>query len=480
MPRTRYFQGCQASLAAYTIKTMNNDATNVDSALREQAIRTALLADGASPMLMASFLDQVRRVAAGTSGLIPVASIDAVSDLPDLDCFGADESAAGQAALPGVVLIKLNGGLGTGMGLEKAKSLLPVKHGLTFLDIIARQVLHLRQTHNVPLPLLLMTSYSTDRDTLDALAAYPELAAGQPGLPLTFLQNRVPKLLADTLEPASATSCGDLAWCPPGHGDLYTALLNGGLLDRLVASGLRHAFLSNADNLGAVIDPAIPGYMLRHGIPFLMEVADRTAADRKGGHLARERSSGRLLLRESAQCPSDEQDDFQDTARHRYFNTNNLWIDLVALRDLVQATGAPPPLALIVNHKRLNPRDDTSPAVVQLETAMGSAIASFDGATALRVPRTRFAPVKTTDDLLALWSDAYELTPEYHIRLDPRRSTIGPPLIRLDPAYYKKIDDFSSRFPDGAPSLLYCRSLTVKGDHTFVSGQVFDGCVKIG
>jgi len=441
----------------------------------ESAVSRQLEKDGAHPLLIESFVRHTRLVFDGVSGLVNRDMIAPVEDLPDYLALDTKDRQAGLAALPHVVMIKLNGGLGTSMGLEKAKSLLPVKQGMSFLDIITRQVLHLRREHKVNLPLLFMTSFSTDQDTLDALKKYPELINGQAGMPLTFLQNRVPKILTDSFLPASLTDNTDKAWCPPGHGDIYTALITSGLLEQLVTRGYRFAFISNADNLGAVIDPVIPGMMQNQNVPFLIEVTDRTEADKKGGHLARSRGDGQLLLRESAQCPPDEKDEFQDIQRYRYFNTNNLWVDLQALHKLVHDTGAVPELALMVNRKTLDPRDEKSASVLQLETAMGSAVSSFKGAAALRVPRTRFAPVKTTDDLLGLWSDAYELTPEMHIQLAAAREKLGPPVIKLDPAFYRKIDDFSARFPDGAPSLIQCRSLTVEGDHLFRAGVVMTG-----
>lgn len=436
-------------------------------AVIEQHIRKRLEADRAHPLLITSFLRHARHVHSGATGLLPGDTITPVEKLPDWDDLNEHDRARGQDLLKKTLMIKLNGGLGTSMGLDRAKSLLPVKNGMSFLDIIARQVLRLRSVHKVDLPLLFMTSYSTDADTLQALSNYPSLSAGQPGIPLTFLQNRVPKLRADTLLPAEFPEDADKAWCPPGHGDLYAALVTSGLLDQLVARGFRYAFVSNSDNLGAVIDPAIPGFMANREIPFLIEATDRTEADRKGGHLAFDRRTGRLILRESAQCPPEEQSDFQDIAKYRYFNTNNLWIDIAALHTTIKSTGAVPDLAPMVNRKPLNPRDDSSAAVLQLETAMGAAVTSFEKASALRVPRARFAPVKTTDDLLGLWSDAYEITEDMHIRLSSERTIPGPPVIKLDPRYYRRIDDFTLRFPEGAPSLLRCRKLTVSGDHVF-------------
>ena len=193
----------------------------------------------------------------------------------------------------------------------------------------------------------------------------------------------------------------DAEWCPPGHGDLYAALQASGMLAEMLARGYRYAFVANADNLGAVLEPRILGWMVRGEIPFVMEVVQGTAADRKGGHIASH--AGRLVLRDTAQAADDGS--FTDFARWRFYNSNNLWIDLVALAELLDAHDGVLPLPLIVNRKTLPAAGE----VVQLETAMGSAIGLIEGAHALQVPRTRFAPVKTTDDLLLVRSDAYEL-----------------------------------------------------------------------
>jgi UTP--glucose-1-phosphate uridylyltransferase len=209
-----------------------------------------------------------------------------------------------------------------------------------------------------------------------------------------------------------------------------------------------------------------------------MEVTARTESDRKGGHLGRDKSSGRLLLRESAQCPADETTDFQDIRKYRLFNTNNLWLNLESLHDMLQACNGLPQLPLIVNRKTVDPTRPDSPAVVQLEAAMGSAIACFDAADALVVPRFRFAPVKTTNDLLAIRSDLYTLGEEHQVALHPRR--FGPPPdIQLDPRFYKNIADFEERFAQGAPSLLQCDSLRIDGDIHFGAGIRIEGDVHL-
>ena len=294
---------------------------------------------------------------------------------------------------------------------------------------------------------------------------------------LARLQHKVPKILVDDLRPAAWPREPDLAWCPPGHGDLYTALQTSGLLERLLAGGYRWAFVSNADNLGATIDPVILGHVVTSGAPLVMEVADRTAADRKGGHLARRRG-GQLVLRELAQCPPADEAAFQDIERHRTFNTNTLWLDLRALDDLLGRQGGLMRLPMIRNRKTLDPRDPASPAVYQLETAMGAAIETFVGAAALRVPRTRFAPIKHTSDLLNVRSDNFLLGSDHRVVPNPRR-TLPAPVIDLDPAFYRFVDDLDRRFPAGPPSLVDCRALTVRGDVRFGRGVVVRGEVTV-
>src|SRR3954471_3143470 len=342
----------------------------------------------------------------GATGVIPEADVDALTDVPHAADLEVDEEAA-RKALAVTAVIKLNGGLGTSMGMDRAKSLLRVRGDRTFLDVIAGQVLAARAVTAAPLPLVLMNSFRTRDDTLKALAAYPDLAV--EGLPLDFVQNREPKLRADDLSPVEWPADPDLEWCPPGHGDLYTALQASGVLQALLDAGYRYATVSNSDNLGAAPDARIAGWFARSGAPFAAEVARRTPADRKGGHLVVRRADGRLVLRESAQTLPEDADAASDIETHRYFNTNNLWLDLEALAAELERTGGVLDLPLIRNEKTVDPSDKTSPRVVQIESAMGAAIEVFDGAAVLEVDRSRFLPVKTTNDLLVLRSDVYRL-----------------------------------------------------------------------
>jgi UTP--glucose-1-phosphate uridylyltransferase len=291
------------------------------------------------------------------------------------------------------------------------------------------------------------------------------------------VQHKEPKIRAEDLMPVEWPDDPSLEWCPPGHGDLYTALLTSGMLDALLDEGYRYAFVSNSDNLGAVLEPRILSWMARERIPFVMEVTDRTEADRKGGHIAR-RKDGGYVLRETAQTPEEDLAALQDISRHRYVNTNNLWVDLRALADVMREREGVLGLPLIVNRKTVDPGDKSTPEVFQLETAMGAAIGVFDGAQPVRVTRRRFAPVKTTEDLLALRSDAYVLADDSRVELAPERDG-APPVVDLDDDHYKLLRDFDARFPEGAPSLVACERLSVEGDVTFGAGVVVRGKVTV-
>jgi UTP--glucose-1-phosphate uridylyltransferase len=255
---------------------------------------------------------------------------------------------------------------------------------------------------------------------------------------------------------------------------VYGALRRSGLLEALLERGCRYAMISNSDNLGATLDPRIAEYIAADEVPFLMEVVEGTEADRKGGHIARRRADGRLVLRETAQTPPEDEESFRDFRHWRYYNTNNLWVDLQALHETLERSHGVLELPLIVNRKTVDPRDSASPEVLQLETAMGAAIGSFPGARLLLVPRSRFVPVKTTDDLLVLRSDVYRLTEQMHVE-----ATSALPFVELDKQYYKLLDAFESRFPEGSPSLREAERFVVHGDVTFGAGVVVRGAVEI-
>jgi UTP--glucose-1-phosphate uridylyltransferase len=415
-----------------------------------------------------TFEHYYRQLAEGATGMLPESEIEPVEELQDLESLPGEDTPLDEA-----VILKLNGGLGTSMGMTHAKSLIEAKDGLSFLDVIARQVLELRRRSGARLPLVLMNSFYTHEESLEALARH---GLGTD-VPADFVQHKEPKIRVDDLMPVAWPDDPSLEWCPPGHGDLYTALLTSGMLDALLDRGYRYAFVSNSDNLGAVLEPRILSWMAREELPFVMEVTDRTEADRKGGHIAC-RPGGGFVLRETAQTPDEDLEALQDISRHRYVNTNNLWVDLRALADVLREREGVLGLPLIVNRKTVDPGDKSTPEVFQLETAMGAAIGVFDGAQPVRVSRRRFSPVKTTEDLLALRSDAYVLADDARVELAPERDGT-PPVVDLDDDHYKLLRDFDARFPKGAPSLVACERLSVDGDVTFGADVVVRGTVRV-
>ncbi|RLE31773.1 MAG: UTP--glucose-1-phosphate uridylyltransferase [Acidobacteria bacterium] len=438
-----------------------------------QAATEKMRASGAGRAAIDTFRHHLEFLLGGASAFLDETTILPLQDLPDSKDF-SNYRTAGERLFERTAVIKLNGGLGTSMGLDQPKSLIEVRDGMTFLDLIARQILELRRATGAEIPLLLMNSLGTRSLSLASLQRYPELQLKD--LPLDFLQNLVPKIDQETMGPVSFPEQPDFEWCPPGHGDLFTALGASGILDKLLERGIEYVFVCNADNLGAVLSPEILGYMAENHYDFLMEAADRTPADRKGGHLCMIRGEG-LALRESAQCPPEESDTFQDIRRYRYFNTNNLWIHLPTLAKIEARFGGVFQLPTILNRKTVDPRNSHTKAVYQLETAMGSAISIFPNATAVRVPRDRFSPVKATVDLLAVRSNAYRLTPDFRIVQDPSRSC--PPSIVLDSNYYAMLSDFERHFPSGPPGLLRCTSLEISGEVTFGRNIELEGSVRI-
>ena len=240
-------------------------------------------------------------------------------------------------------------------------------------------------------------------------------------------------------------------------------MVGSGRLDALLGAGYKYMFVSNSDNLGAILDLHILTHFARTDTPFMLECCERTENDKKGGHLALRNTDGQLILRESAMCPEEDEPCFQDITKHRFFNTNNIWIRLDRLRETIDKYGGFIPLPMIMNKKTVDPKDDNSQKVVQLETAMGAAIECFPGATAILVPRSRFAPVKKCNDLLLLRSDAYIITPDHRPMLHPACNGVAP-VMELDSKKYKLVDSLDEAISGGIPSLAQCKHLKVKGN----------------
>lgn len=367
----------------------------------------------------------------------------------DYVCYsGIDEGAlsVGRAHLNELVVIKLNGGLGTSMGCQFPKSLIQLTDSQTFLDRVTQQL-------GPDIPLVLMNSFYTDKATQNACLNGANIEL--------FLQHRFPRIDQETGRPHDT-------WSPPGHGNFYLSLYTSGVLDRLLSSGKRMAFVSNIDNLGATVDLSILGHFVLTNAEFLMEVTPKTRLDVKGGTVAWHH--GQLTLLERAQVAPCHMTEFEDISKFSIFNTNSLWIDLQAIRDKI--TQYLLKLPLIVNNKMVDGR-----AVIQLETAMGAAISHFDRSSILSVDRSRFLPVKRTSDLLLMRSDLFSVDGEGRYQLDKSRSYEALPVITWDDQY-QSIAFFNQRFKN-VPSMKRCRSLTIRGEFTFGPNVVLEGDVVL-
>ncbi|MCF7913225.1 MAG: UTP--glucose-1-phosphate uridylyltransferase [Candidatus Cloacimonetes bacterium] len=431
-----------------------------------EQFRELMLANEIDELVITSFRYLYDKLAAGEKGKLTRDEIEQPANERLTDY--ADLQAGNKAPWDKLAIIKLNGGLGTSMGLDRAKSLLKVRNEHTFLDIIARQIISQRQQKNISIPLLFMNSFNTSADTLSYLEKYTELKAND--LPLDFLQNKFPKVVSETLQPLRLSEEKD-NWNPPGHGEIYMVMKKTGVLDLLLAKGYEYIFISNSDNLGAVADARILQYMSEQKLPFIMEVCHRSEMDKKGGHLAQDKM-GRLILRETAQCPDNEIEEFQDIDHYKYFNTNNLWIDLIALNQKLMENDNFLQLTPIMNQKTVNGIE-----VIQLESAMGAAINVFAESRAVIVNRDRFVPVKKTNEFLALRSDAYFLDENWQIKL--KKGKNNAPQVQLDERYYKTISEFEQRMNDHYPSLQNCEEFSVDGDLYFGENVVIEGKVKI-
>ncbi|XP_077246966.1 UTP--glucose-1-phosphate uridylyltransferase-like [Tasmannia lanceolata] len=363
-----------------------------------------------------------------------------------------------------LVVLKLNGGLGTTMGCTGPKSVIEVRNGLTFLDLIVTQIESLNTKYGCKVPLLLMNSFNTHDDTLKIVEKYSNSKIEIH----TFNQSQYPRLVVEDLMPLPCKGRTDRdGWYPPGHGDVFPSLKNSGKLDALLSQGKEYVFVANSDNLGAIVDLKILNHLIRHKNEYCMEVTPKTLADVKGGTLIA--YEGKVQLLEIAQVPDAHVNEFKSIEKFKIFNTNNLWVNLKAIKRLVEADALK--MEIIPN-----PKEVDGVKVLQLETAAGAAIRFFDHAIGINGPRSRFLPVKATSDLLLVQSDLYTLADGFVTR-NKARTNPANPSIELGPEF-KKVSNFLSRFKS-IPSIIELDNLKVSGDVWFGSGITLKGNVSI-
>ena len=388
-----------------------------------------------------------------------IATPDSAS-LPDFSGLPSPDDSKTTHQLSKLVVGKLNGGMGTSMGCAGPKSLIEVRDNKSFLDLILEQIESLNRKWGQKIPLLLMNSFYTHEETqvhLSGLKTSAEI--------IGFQQNKFPRLHADSLSPLTPDEYGDQAYYPPGHGDFYQCIWQQGILQRLLDAGREILFISNADNLGATVDPVILNYMDEFNIPFLMEMTAKTPADVKGGTLYQQ--DGKLKLLEIARVPDDKVDEFCDQKKFKVFNTNNIWINLTALKE--RLSQGPLELTVLVNRKNVG----ETPAV-QLETAIGSALECFEGAVGLTVSRDRFLPVKKTDDLLLLRSNLFTLN-KGQLKMSPQKKHL--PKIELG-EFLQNIENFQNSLPI-IPDLINLEELKIDGEVRFEGTASLKGKVHL-
>lgn len=396
----------------------------------------------------------------------------------------------GKALLSELAVCRLNGGLGTSMGCVGPKSAVEVKNGQSMLDLIVSQIRYINEKYGANVPLVLMNSFYTDQDTQKIIRKYDDQLPIQ-----TFQQNIFPRLRKDSLLPLSREKFGNQVDYPPGHGDFYHSIHDAKILQQLIDQGKKYMFVSNVDNLGASVNLKILNLMKQSGAPYIMEVTEKTRADVKGGTLIQTNHQPLRLL-ELAQVPKDQVEEFKSVKKFKIFNTNNIWINLLALREKIEKKSIQ--LDVIVNQKYL---DQLS--VIQLETAMGSGINNFKGSLAVKVPRIRFVPIKKTDDLLLIQSNLF-IFEKGILKKNPERQFGGIPMIRLGEAF-QSVEEYQKRF-EKIPDILELDLLTVVGnvyfgknitlrgnvilvcergelhipDHSLLENKVLTGSIKMG
>ncbi|MBF0359835.1 MAG: UTP--glucose-1-phosphate uridylyltransferase [Oligoflexia bacterium] len=367
-----------------------------------------------------------------------------------------------------VVFANLNGGLGTSMGCEGPKSVMEVKNKKSFLDLRIEQIKAISKkvggdskSSNL-LPFALMNSFNTTEDTNRALKG--KISHDD------FEQNMFPRILVTKkgdktfYSPFKSEVRDADEWNPPGHGDFYAAAYGSGWLDELKKKGVKYIFMANADNLGAIPDSVIVGYIADKRVQILTEVTEKSKADVKGGGFGRSLRSGRIMNIEVAQVSDKNPKDMKKFESMPSFNTNNMIMEVDALIERMSKEGVR--TSMIVNPKIVEGKQ-----VIQLESAIASAIEGFERSVVALVPRDRFLPVKKIGDMIALSSDLFVIAEDGVPRLNPARE-VGGGLndIKIDFGDWKLKDAKESI--KGNISLLNAKNVGVKCKNLVIENGV--------
>lgn len=398
-----------------------------------------------------------------------------IKPLPEKDVLNIDESNESRftdeeivSFLKKLVVLKLNGGLGTSMGCDFPKSCIKVKDNLTFLHIILKQIHSINEKYHIDLPLVFMNSGRTEKMTKEVV----DSALKELGFKVNvhfFNQPVFPRADVDTLLPTKAVKDDNPEyWYPPGHASVLDSFEESGLAEEFLECGKEWVFISNSDNLGGTPDGNILGSIIKkwetektkggEEYSFFMEATHKTSLDVKGGTPIL--YDGRPFLLEASQVPKGKEEEIFDIKKFTLFNSGNLWINL---RTWIKQDSFD--LPIIYNPKVIK-GDNGSAKVVQLEMCAGAALSQFNSVI-MSVPRSRFIPVKLTCDLIRLQSDLYTFHDD---------GTVEPNLEKLPTIVLSKeftrIRDYAQRI-NGSVSLKDAKRVVLDGNI-----ELYDVCFK--
>jgi len=280
----------------------------------------------------------------------------------------------------------------------------------------------------------------------------------------TFLQSCYPRLDTVTWSVAAkkpVTEGGTENWYPPGSGDVFESFHKSGLLEQFIKQGKEYVFISNVENLGAIVgrdNYRVLNEVKSTRMDFFLEVTERKANDFRGGILVHDQTANKPYVVQMSQIPKNKRFIFSPKV-FTYWNTNNIWVNMEALAELIKKTGLHLPVSKNIKNE-----------FIQFETYAGSAIKDFKKSAALVVPRTRYREVKTTANLFCLQSShLFTLSEGSFLTPNVTRASQGfeeLPIVRFDTEHFGSIDDYKKRFPY-IPNISELEHLNVAGDVTF-------------
>jgi len=372
-----------------------------------------------------------------------------------------------------IVVLKLNGGMGTTMGLDIPRCALPLSGDKIFLDVIVRQIENLNNQFKVNIPLVLMNSRHQNAEVLELLDRYSSSNVKIH----TFVQSCYPRLSPVTWsitakQPYSQATAEN--WYPPGSGDVFESFKKSGLLEKFLKEGKEYVFTSNVENLGAIIgrdEFRVLNEVFATKMNLVLEVTERNPTDFRGGILVHDQTNNKPFVVQMSQIPKKKRNYFGPKS-FRYWNTNNIWVKLDELHSHLEKSGLKLPVSKNIKN-----------GFIQFETYAGSAIKDFQNTIALIVPRTRFREIKTTSNLFTLQSNLFNLVNGAYLLPNDIRAAQGfseLPVVRFDTEHFGNIDDYKKRFPSITTlNILELEHLNVAGDVTFGFGIKLVGSVII-